>query len=112
MPLGGIYRFRRAAEQLPPPVCGELKPGRQIQVSAQGLDVEPKPSSQVASRAKKKAEQQMTKLVQMVKKNKPEYTEQEIRVRLNDLRPSQGSFSSMTFRDIVVLMLGLPEEKR
>ncbi|KAH7983609.1 hypothetical protein HPB52_013118 [Rhipicephalus sanguineus] len=105
-------RFRRAAEQQPLSVCDELKPGHQNQVSAQCLDVESKASSQVASRARSKAEQQMSMLVQMVKKNKPENTEQEIRVRLDDLRRSQGGFSSLKFRDIVTLMLGILVEKR
>ncbi|KAH7982579.1 hypothetical protein HPB52_005768 [Rhipicephalus sanguineus] len=104
--------LRKSDEQPSLPVCDELKPGHRNRVSTQRLDVESKPSGQVASRVKSKAEQQMAKLVQMVKRNKPEYTEQEIRMHLDDLRRSQGGFSSMILRDIVALMLGLLEEKR
>ncbi|KAL1472535.1 hypothetical protein MTO96_022939 [Rhipicephalus appendiculatus] len=96
-------KFVRPAKQPAMSECHELSRHRK-QVAAACSDVECMPSSQVTSPVKSTAEKQMSKLVQMVKKNKPEYTEQEIRLRLGDLRRSQGGFSRMTLKAIVALM--------
>ncbi|KAH7979116.1 hypothetical protein HPB49_008259 [Dermacentor silvarum] len=44
--------------------------------------------------------------VHMVKKQRPNYTDQEIRREVDHLRRSQGGFSRKTLNDIVALMLG------
>ncbi|KAL1483848.1 hypothetical protein MTO96_032922 [Rhipicephalus appendiculatus] len=53
-----------------------------------------------------KTEQLISRTVQMVKKKQPNYTDQEIRRRVDHLRRVQGGFSGMTFNAIVALMLG------
>ncbi|KAH6948274.1 hypothetical protein HPB50_023328 [Hyalomma asiaticum] len=94
-----------SAKQSPVPVCHQV-PGHKKQVAAARLDAESTPSSKVEPPAKSRAEQYMSRLVQMVKSNKPGYTEQEIRWRLDNLRRAQGGFSHKTLNEILALMLG------
>ncbi|XP_077524889.1 uncharacterized protein LOC144136441 isoform X2 [Amblyomma americanum] len=69
-------------------------------------DVESMYSSRGGSPTKSKTEQQIMKIVQMVKKQQPNYTELEIRRHVDYVRHSQGGFSRMTFNHIVALVLG------
>ncbi|KAH7943803.1 hypothetical protein HPB52_011786 [Rhipicephalus sanguineus] len=73
-------------------------------------------SSLGVSSRQAKTEQLISRTVQMVKKKQPNYTDQEIRRRVDHLRRVQGGFSGMTFNAIVALMLGhlktTPQAKR
>ncbi|KAH6948728.1 hypothetical protein HPB50_026029 [Hyalomma asiaticum] len=99
-----VDRKLMSVKQSPVPVCQQVS-GHKKQVAATPCDAESTPSSKVEPPAKSKAEQYMSRLVQMVKRKKPEYAEQEIRLRLDNLRRSQGGFSHMTLNAIVSLML-------
>ncbi|KAH7982445.1 hypothetical protein HPB52_005061 [Rhipicephalus sanguineus] len=94
----------KSAERQPVPECHGRR-GHHKQVSAAGRDVESTKPGQEASPAKSKAEEQMSRLVQMVKMKKPEYTVREIRVHMDQLRRSQGGFSRKTFNAIVDMVI-------
>ncbi|KAH6935639.1 hypothetical protein HPB50_007212 [Hyalomma asiaticum] len=85
-------RSRGQTEQSQIRVCSDLQRAHE---KHPGLDAASKTSSGVTLSAKSKAEEHM-KLVQMVKKKKPEYTEQEIRLRLDNLRRSHGGSQAGT----------------
>lgn len=79
---------------------------RMEQAAAPCSDVESMWSSRGGSPTKSKTEMQITKIVHMVKKKQPNYSEQEIRKHVDYMRKSQGGFSRMTFNSIVALVLG------
>ncbi|KAH7960182.1 hypothetical protein HPB49_017568 [Dermacentor silvarum] len=56
--------------------------------------------------ARRKMAQQTLKIVRMVNKQQPNFTDQEIRTRVDHLRRPQCGFSRMTFNAIVTLLLG------
>ncbi|KAH8037446.1 hypothetical protein HPB51_010001 [Rhipicephalus microplus] len=88
-------------------------PESKIKATVQCSSVE---SSLGVSSTQTKTEQLISKMVQMVKKQQPNYTDQEIRRRVDHLRRVHGGFSGMTFNAIVALMLGhlktTPQVKR
>lgn len=108
-------RFRRRAKRQPVPESHEV-PRNKDEVAAPRSDVESMQSSQGEPTSKSKMEEKILKIVRMVKKQKPDYTDEEIRRRVDHLRRSQGGFSRMTFNAIVALLLGdlkaVPKEKR
>lgn len=79
---------------------------RMERAAASCSDVESMWSSRGGSPTKSKTEQQIAKIVQMLKKKQPDYSEQEIRRHVDHVRQCQGGFSRMTFNHIVALVLG------
>ncbi|KAH7981222.1 hypothetical protein HPB49_022446 [Dermacentor silvarum] len=86
-------------QRFPPP---RPKP----QVAGSCSDVEFMRSSLEGSSTKSKAECQIAKIVQMVKKEHPDYSDDEIRRRVDQLRRSLGGFSNMTLSAIAALVIG------
>uniref|UniRef100_A0A224YL50 Uncharacterized protein n=1 Tax=Rhipicephalus zambeziensis TaxID=60191 RepID=A0A224YL50_9ACAR len=78
---------------------------RMEQAAASCSDVESMWSSRGGSPTKSKTEQQIAKIVQMLKKKQPDYSEQQIRRHVDHVRDLQGGFSRMTFNHIVALVL-------
>ncbi|KAH7980995.1 hypothetical protein HPB49_020690 [Dermacentor silvarum] len=97
--------FIKSAKRPPMPKFHEF-PGRKEQVAATCSDIESMQSSPEGSSTKSKAEYQISKIVQMVKKEQPDYSDDEIRRRLDQLRRSLGGFSKMTLNTIAALMIG------
>ncbi|XP_075748685.1 uncharacterized protein LOC142814231 isoform X2 [Rhipicephalus microplus] len=77
-----------------------------MEQAAASSDVESMWSSRGGSPTKSKTELQIAKIVMMLKKKKPDYSEQELRRHVDCVRQSQGGFSRMTFNHIVALVLG------
>ncbi|XP_075737913.1 uncharacterized protein LOC119175651 isoform X3 [Rhipicephalus microplus] len=78
-----------------------------MEQAAASSDVESMCSSHGGSPTKSKTEElQIGKIILMLKKKKPDYSEQELRRHVDCVRQSQGGFSRMTFNHIVALVLG------
>ncbi|KAH7978808.1 hypothetical protein HPB49_006854 [Dermacentor silvarum] len=101
-------KLRRFATRLPVPEFTEL-PGSKA-IAGPSSDVKSMWSSQEESLSKSKMEQQISKIVHMVEKKQPYYTDDEFRSLFDHLRrKKKDGFSRMTFNTIVALelLLGL-----
>ncbi|KAH8034227.1 hypothetical protein HPB51_021897 [Rhipicephalus microplus] len=96
--------FTKSAQRHSVPEC-HGRTGHQKQLPAARRDAESRKSSQSAPAEKRKAEDQMLRLVQMVKTRKPEYTERDIRSHMDRLRHSLEGFSHKTFNAIVEMVI-------
>lgn len=103
-------KTKRSAKWPPVPRFHEL-PGDKKPMATPCSDVESRHPSRGESPGKSKVDIQVSKIVQMVQKKHPSYTEPEIRKWVDHLRRSQGGFSRMTFNAIVELVLGHLKEK-
>lgn len=104
MATSAEHKAKRAAERPQVPEFYDLH--WRMEQATPCSDVESMYSSRGGSPTKSKTEQQITKIVQMVKKQQPNYSEQEVRKHVDHVRHSQGGFSRMTFNAIVALVLG------
>lgn len=105
-------KLRRTTKRPPVPEFPEV-PERKRQAAAPGSDIQ---CGSGRCPTKTKTELLISKTVEMIKKKQPNYTDQEIRRRVDQLRRTHGGFSGMTFNAIVALMLGqlkgTPQPKR
>ncbi|KAH8037234.1 hypothetical protein HPB51_009677 [Rhipicephalus microplus] len=69
-------------------------------------------SSQEASPAKSKVEEQMTRLAQMAKTLHPEYTEREMRIHIDHSRRSQKGVSRVTFNAMDYMLRRLESQEK
>ncbi|KAH7981106.1 hypothetical protein HPB49_021626 [Dermacentor silvarum] len=99
------WRKAPSAKRPPLPKFHEF-PGRKEQLAATCSDIDSMQSSPEGFSTKSKAECQITKIVQMVKKEQPDNSDDEIRRRLDQLRRSLGGFSKMTLSAIAALVIG------
>ncbi|KAH7967442.1 hypothetical protein HPB49_024863 [Dermacentor silvarum] len=88
-------KFSKSAKRSPMQKLHEL-PGRKKQVAGTRSDGE----------FKSKAKRAISKIVQMVKRQQSDYTDHEIRWRVDQLRRSGGGFSQMTLNAIAALLIG------
>ncbi|KAH7977696.1 hypothetical protein HPB49_003191 [Dermacentor silvarum] len=79
-------------------------PGSKEEVAA-SCSVESMQPSKEEGPTKTKVAQQISKIVRMVKKTEPTYTDEELRRLFDHVRRSHGGFSRMTFKAIVELLL-------
>ncbi|XP_075748688.1 uncharacterized protein LOC142814232 isoform X1 [Rhipicephalus microplus] len=98
------HKVKRPAERPRVPEFYDLY--WRMEQAAASSDVESMWSSRGGSPTKSKTELQIAKIVMMLKKKKPDYSEQELRRHVDCVRQSQGGFSRMTFNHIVALVLG------
>ncbi|KAH7979470.1 hypothetical protein HPB49_009488 [Dermacentor silvarum] len=90
----------------PPPVPDfSERPDCKEEVAASCSDVESMRPSQEEVPTKTKVEEQISKIVRMVKKKEPSCTDDEIRRLFDQVRQSHGGFSRMTFKAIVEILL-------
>ncbi|KAH7983296.1 hypothetical protein HPB52_010726 [Rhipicephalus sanguineus] len=103
-PLAQVDEKSFCSEKAPPmPEIDELPDGEKTADPC--TDVESIRSNLEKTPPKSKMARQISKIVRMVQKKQPHYTEHEIRSKIDHMRNSQGGLSGMTLGAIVELLL-------